>query len=159
MRFVTEHLIEMVERDQLYLFLTGEGVYRYTPSYMDMPTDTELIVNTIGEYYRLGHPEIISSFKAAVLQVSREPAAAWLAPYYCDEYLWLLKNHHIPDEDALAFVGSVLNNLLKIKEFLMADRRWIGENFKNGLWGDVLRMVKVISNSFAGVPADISGFR
>jgi hypothetical protein len=75
---------------------------------MDMPMDAELIVNTVGEYYRL--------------------------------------------------VGSVLSNLLKIKESLTNDERWIGKNYGNGLWGDVVRMVEVITNSFAGVPADMSGF-
>ena len=153
-----EHLKKMLEIGKLHLYLAGKGDYQYRSPYADLPTDTEIILAAIGEYYRRGHTEVIPPFRSAILSLSKDPEDAWMATYYLSGYLWLQESEDILTEDLGAFAGDVLKNLLLLKENLIKNRNWIGVNDEKGLWGSVVGVVKVIANEYSDLGLDIDMF-
>ena len=156
---LTTHVTEVLGKGQLYGYLTGRGDYRYVSPYADMPTDIEVVVLGIEAYYLAGHPEIVPLFKDTVLQLSHDPLDGWLTAYYCREYLWLVeKKQTIQDKDAHTFVESALTNLLPLKDGLIQRKEFMGEGREDGLWGAVLKMIKLTIDTYRDVRLDMTRF-
>lgn len=137
-----ERLEKALEADQLYEYLLGKEGYYFHPALANLPTDPLAAFHFVEQHYQRD-AAILEQCKMAIGRMSADPEFSWFSLYYLYALLNFLRVRNIRMELS-TLVRQIEGNLLSHKEQLIANTSYEGSEWKNGLWGDVMRMVTMI---------------
>ena len=142
-----------VAQHEFFEYLIGKEGYAYTNRYADMPTDpTDAFTSLVDLYNHVRDPKIWTSFSENVERISSDKSYAWLSLYYVAAYLRYTTRRKIVNPkdppNALILAQSVLTHLKKLQPTLSNDKKWVGRDYTDGLWGDIERMVHNLNEEF-----------
>ena len=137
-----EQLEKALQKDQLYEYLLGRDEYYFHPAMANLPTDPLVAFQYVEKYYERDHT-ILDHMQVAIARMSADPCFSWFSLYYLYALLHFLRIRNIR-ADADELVTYVEEHLLSHKPRLIADTSYEGAEWKNGLWGDVTRMARMM---------------
>lgn len=142
-------LREAIDRGELFEYMVGENGYEYVSRDADVPTEDQVVFASIVALYReTKDVGIWKYFQVTWLAISTDATYSWLSLYYlyhCINYVAKPESYHI---DIKGKLPLIINNLKKNREALSKDKRWVGSNYPEGLWGDVKRMVNNLNANY-----------
>lgn len=146
------------DNDEVAEFLCGEKEYacplnRFVPA--NVPTDFGRIVNfgVYRLYMDTQNEEIITKFKKAILSLLNGNAVQiWVAYSICWNLIYK-KNHNEPtiiisDNN---FWEMIKTSVQKNEDKLRSCNEWQGFNQEDGLWEDIRRMDKNLTDNGEGI--------
>lgn len=129
---------EVVASGRVKNFLKGaDGMAIFDP-YSDYPTDTLKVFDSI-ELEIIQSQDMLEAFLFGLLELSEDADFCWLVM----TYIWKLKRtgqRQGLDLFDRAWLELIRNNLKLAKPNLKKNHKWVGADFSNGLWGEVLRL-------------------
>jgi hypothetical protein len=139
-----------IKNNEFFLFLTGKKRdYYFACPYADMPTDPDQAFDAIKEYfYENEEWEIWSKFQEKIIEMTEDEEDVWLSIYYLSMYLSFRDYKKINFIDLKLTVEKIEEGLNKNRSLLLKNKKWGGDQFSEGLWGDVKRLVNIINNKF-----------
>lgn len=137
-----EKLEKALEADQLYEYLLGKEEYYFHPALANLPTDPLAAFHFVEQHYRVD-VSILEKVKEAIVRMSADAAFSWFSLYYLYALLNFLRVGNIR-MDLSTLVRKIEDNLLSHKTQLIANTSYGGSDWKNGLWGDVMRMATMM---------------
>lgn len=145
-----ELLKEAIANNELTEFIMGSTKkYYLVCQYADMPTDPDQVFDSFKEYYQLTNDKNIwASFENEITNLNKISDGAWFSVYYLSMYLSYRKYTEKELMDLKSTIKVIENGLNRFKTELEKNKKWVGNDFKNGLWGDVLRLVNILNNKF-----------
>jgi hypothetical protein len=142
-------LREAVEKGELFEYMVGENGYEYVSRDADVPTEDQVVFASIVALYRETKDDSIwKYFQATWLAISTDATYSWLSLYYlyhCVNYITQPESYHI---DIKGILPSIIDNLKKNKKYLSKNKRWVGSNYSDGLWGDAKRMINNLNTNY-----------
>lgn len=143
-------LSEAIANNELSEFIMGSNKkYYLLCQYADMPTDPDQVFDSFKEYYQLTNDESIwVSFENEITNLNKVSDGAWFSIYYLSMYLSYRKYTEKEFINLKTTIKVIENGLNKFKTELKKNRKWVGNDFENGLWGDVVRLVNILNNKF-----------
>ncbi|MGB3947170.1 MAG: hypothetical protein WBM13_04250 [Bacteroidia bacterium] len=143
-------LSEAISNNELSEFIMGSNKkYYLSCQYADMPTDPDQVFDSFKEYYQLTNDESIwVSFENEIANLNKVSDGAWFSIYYLSMYLSYRKYTEKEFINLETTIKVIENGLNKFKTELKKNRKWVGNDFENGLWGDVVRLVNILNNKF-----------
>lgn len=143
------------ERGELSKYLCGEGGYAIlgNPDIpANIPTDFSRMIDGIYALYKAAPDEnFIDEYVRAVVSLDDTPVHVWCA--YHAVFLQILDENGclkypppftLPDEVRT----RVRDNVLKNETALRNCREYLGEDYKDGLWGDIARLDGILAEDY-----------
>lgn len=131
-------------RGELYEYMVGQKDYGYVSPYADMPTYPADVFSSIVSYYNETKDKSIwPYFEASLVDISKDKAYCWFSLYYLAEYFRYSRRVRAVDLKNISEV--IVENIVGNKSYLVHDHKWIGQDYPNGIWGDVKRMIDNIN--------------
>lgn len=126
--------------------LSGVAPYDFPNPDGNLPTDTALVIRTMAEELQQDaefRTKIISGFE----QLMDDPELCWLSAYYLIDLL------NLEEFKKSAFITPNLiplfqKGLEKNSSSLKHNKKWVGDIWENGIWGDMLRLNKIIFEAY-----------
>lgn len=143
-------LNEAIANNELSEFIMGSNKkYYLVCQYADMPTDPDQVFDSFKEYYqRTNDASIWVSFENEIVNLNTTSDGAWFSIYYLSMYLSYRKYTGKEFINLKSIIKVIENGLDKFKTELEKDKKWVGNDFENGLWGDVVRLVNILNMKF-----------
>lgn len=146
-----ELLEKAISDKDLLSFLIGKDEYYFVCPYADMPTNPHDVQEAIIEYYKIKQDKIILKlYVDSIITLSLKDEMSWMAMYYLVD---IIRNHSIGfinyGVDAVLFSNKILENITGQKKYLLNNKKWVGADYNNGLWEDVVRMRNNISENYS----------
>ena len=142
-------LQEAISRGELFEYMVGEKDYEYVCRDADVPTEDQVVFSSIAALYKKTMDVAIwKYFEATWIELSASPLYSWVSLYYLSNYLHY---HSLADSyslDLKKILPVIISNLKMNKASLVKNKRWVGRGYKDGLWGDVKRMVTNIHRNY-----------
>jgi hypothetical protein len=152
-----EYYIKFLEKallkNELFEFFVGKGEYQSVNPYGNTPVDPILVIQTI-KLYMERDESIVDKMVQEVEKISMDADYSWLSLYYLIDIIDFSKYSKINLNE---IVVNIQNNLIRNKERLIQDKRWMGASWPDGLWGDVKRMANNIRTNY-GVIINLENF-
>lgn len=154
METVYEVALKAINRNEISLLLLGEGGYNLPKPYMsptDLPTDWDAILKDgIYRIYFDDNKKVNGGILSETLiGMCVDEKGIYCALNVFFRMLIHKKNGIIPfDIDIDAIVRSLSLALKANKDMFCMDKRWMGATEECGLWGEVLRIRKIIFEDF-----------
>lgn len=140
---------EVLKKGELYEFFTGQKNYYKANAYEESPMDTDFVFEQFKEYYlKTNDAHIWELFEETLIKVSNSYPYSCMSLYYLYDYLSFRNTKRIEIHDLENLLNSILTPIILQKQSLSGNFNWIGKKFKNGLWGDLVRMSKIINEKF-----------
>lgn len=143
------NLEQALKEHEFYNFITGDSKYSFTCQYANMPTDPHQVFDVILKYYNQSDDKrILQDFIFQIIVMSNDKDYSWLSLYYLASLLRFKIRSQV-DMDLSPLITEIQKNLIKHKDELLNDYRWVGaDNSKGGLWADVERMTQNVNDEF-----------
>jgi hypothetical protein len=144
-----EKIHHAIKEKELLLFLMGKGEYAFSNHYSNTPTDPHKVLDSIKIVIEGGnYPYIKDEFISSLIKLSQNQDLCWLSLYYLVGCMrWNARNQIlIPNINELA--STLIKNVSNNESFLNRNNNWIGAEYKDGIWGDVTRMIFNINEEF-----------
>jgi hypothetical protein len=131
-------LKQAIDNNELFFYLTGQKSYAVPCPFANMPTDTHAILDSIEPTFvkdEFFQRLLINT----LIQLSQSPEYSWLSTYYVVGFLRIERRWgsiFLDDKIISKIREGLYTNMLYLKN----SKKWIGNDWENGLWGDVLRM-------------------
>jgi hypothetical protein len=145
----TALLIKAIKNKELSSYLVGKGEYNSINPYSETPTDALKAFERIADYY-FREKSILNNFIASLEKMSSDRDYGWFSLYFFLAFARFVTKENI-DFDLLSLWTRIKNNVNTQEANLTNDKRWVGAMWPNGLWGDVLRMIKNIEEEIQGL--------
>jgi len=145
-----ELLKDAIFNNEMADFILGSNKKYYLACpYADMPTDPDQIFDAFKEYYlETNNTEIWNSFEEEIIKLSYSDEGTWLSIYYLSMYLSYRKYSGKDFINIEKVTQSIENGLDFFKIKLFENKKWVGSDFENGLWGDSMRLLNIINKKF-----------
>jgi hypothetical protein len=144
-----ERLRQSIERKEVYEYMIGRNGYSYPNPYADMPTNPHDVFDSFKAMY--SQSKAISVWKTClenVVRMSADTEYSWLSLYYMVAYMRFEARDKQDVPPSADYINMVVENIKMQKETLSASKRWVGNDYEDGLWGDVQRMIGNIEEEF-----------
>ncbi len=140
------NLERAIKSNELFLYLSGQKDYATICVLADMPTDPLIVLERVEKPFT-DNLDFRSKFLSALTEMSKSKEYSWLTMYYILGLLKISKRtgkHYLDHQMLEVFSHYIKSN----KEVLEMNFKWMGKEWPNGLWGDVLRMSTIIQQRF-----------
>ena len=140
---------EIIKKGQLFEYMIGEKEYSHTSRDADVPTEDQIVfASLVALYKETNDVAIWSYFEATCIGISADHNYSWMALYYLAHCIVYSKKQdsYLLNLDKL--VPVIISNIHHNKKYLSKNKKWVGANYNDGLWGDVKRMTENLNRRF-----------
>lgn len=124
-------------------YLGGFPDYYLFNPYAESPTDPDAAFSPIRNLI-LEDTTLKEQVFAALLALAEDKEYGWIVIHYISELkdLETLKKVKLLTQD---FLAAIADGLRKNKDSFILNKRWLGAEYSDGLWGDVRRMNRILA--------------
>lgn len=152
-------LLKALNENKLFEFIAGLENFQIENEYADTPTNTMEVIYLIKGYYNITEDFTIwKDFNKAIGKLIKDETLVWFSLYYLYDLLRLSDREGWIQEyiDLEDLIKSIELSLVQFKNSLGTNKSWVGREYENGLWEDVLRLKNNIFDSY-GVDLNLVG--
>lgn len=132
--------------NKLMEYLGGFPGYGLIDPYADSPTDPSAAFEPI-RHLIIDDEALREKVFDALSKLAKDKEYGWMAIYYLHS-LRIFEDAKKMEQIVPKLVMDIADGLRKNKASLSLNRKWVGVEYKDGLWGDVRRMNKILSEKY-----------
>lgn len=125
-------LAKALAKGELVQYLSGHPSYAIQDRDADLPTDYNAAFNPLDKRLK-DDPQLQQAVVDAILSLANDPEYGWGVIFHVTNLVHLRRNEGI-DLLSPSLLDAIASSLRKNRDAYKSLKRWVGKEFKDGVW-------------------------